>query len=224
MSILALSVWLAVAAGAYAQEAHEQQGHRPDQQRFTDVERWVQRFEDPARREWQSPHTILRLMGLSEGDEVADIGTGTGYFLPWLSAMVTETGRVYAVDIEQEMLDYIEQREDLPHDNVRTILADPDDPKLPEGRLDAILIVNTWHHIAKRVKYLEKLEKALRPDGRVVIVDYLKRELPVGPPPDHKLSREEVLADFEKAGWTFEGESVALRYQYYLTFTPRGGR
>jgi SAM-dependent methyltransferase len=118
------------------------------------------------------------------------------------------------------MLDYIDQREDFKFNNIKTILADTDDPKLPEGRLAAVLVVNTWHHIEDRVKYISKLAPGLRPDGRVVIVDFHKRELPVGPPVDHKMSRSEVIAEFEKAGWKLVGESVALRYQYYLTFIP----
>lgn len=191
-----------------------------DNERFTDVQKWVERFESPERLKWQEPQQVLRLLGLQEGDEVADIGAGTGYFEPWLAAMVTEKGKVYAIDIEQEMLDYIDQREDFKFNNIKTILADPDDPKLPEGRLAAVLVVNTWHHIEDRVNYIPKLGRGLRPDGRVVIIDFHKRELPVGPPVDQKLSRDEVVAEFEKAGWKLVGESVALRYQYYLTFTP----
>jgi hypothetical protein len=80
--------------------------------------------------------------------------------------------------------------------------------------------VDTWHHIDSRLDYLAKLARALRPGGSVVVVDFREGELPVGPPPGHKLSAGEVTAEFEKAGWVLHRESEALPYQYLLAFRP----
>ncbi len=188
-----------------------------------DVSRWVERFEPEDRVSWQKPPALLRLLALEEGDEVADLGTGTGFLLRWLSPMVGASGKVYAIDIDRDMLAHVEQRTDISIDNVETILAEENDPRLPQGRLAAVLIVNTWHHIKNRGKYIPKLAGGLRPDGRVVIVDFHEGDLPVGPQEKkHKVSRDQVVAEFEKAGWRFTGESMAFPYQYYLTFIPPG--
>ena len=100
------------------------------------------------------------------------------------------------------------------------ILGTVKDPRLPEAEIDVIVVVNTWHHIAKRTKYLRKLHKSLTPEGRLVIVDFREGELPVGPPPEQKLSRDQVVREFEEAGWRFVAASVALPYQYTLIFRP----
>lgn len=189
-------------------------------QDFSDVEHWVPIFEPGDRHTWQNPLGVLWLAFVDEGHHVADLGAGTGYFTRMLCETVRASGKVYAVDTSQEMLDYIDKREDLVYDNVVTVLAEPDDPKLPEGELDVILVVNTWHHIDKRVAYLGKLAKSLKPSGRVAIVDWRKAELPLGPPPEMKLSRDQVVAEFEQAGWTLTSESFMLPYQYFLLFVP----
>jgi ubiquinone/menaquinone biosynthesis C-methylase UbiE len=100
------------------------------------------------------------------------------------------------------------------------VLAAPDDPRLPDGGLDVIFICDTWHHINDRLNYLRRLAKALKPEGVVAIVDFQKRPLPVGPPPEHKMSREEVIAEFAEAGWALARESDSLPYQYFLMFKP----
>jgi SAM-dependent methyltransferase len=185
--------------------------------KFEDAERWAERFDSPERAAWQKPQQVAWVLGIEAGQTVADLGTGTGYFLWVLSALVDETGKVYAVDIEQEMLDYAVARE-MPYDNVVPLLAAPDDPKLPAGELDLIFTVNTWHHIDGRIQYLGKLATALKPFGRLVIIDWREGELPQGPPAGHKLSRDSVVKELNKAGWTLTSESVALPYQYLLIF------
>jgi ubiquinone/menaquinone biosynthesis C-methylase UbiE len=187
---------------------------------FEDVERWVRIFDSPERNEWQRPSKVVRVLGIYDGDQVADLGAGTGYFTQVLSRAVGSQGKVYAVDIEAEMLAYIDQREDMGAAEVVTIQADPDDPKLPDGELELILVVNTWHHLDGRNKYLKKLRRALDTEGRVAIIDWREGELPMGPPAGSKLSREAVVAEFENAGWSLVTESVLLPYQYFLIFYP----
>jgi ubiquinone/menaquinone biosynthesis C-methylase UbiE len=193
-----------------------EKGHRP----WNDIEHWVQVFDDPQRNEWQKPLMVLGFLGIEPGDIVADLGAGTGYFTRPLSIQVGTEGKVYAVDIEKAMLNHLMQRTDIATDRVVPTLATPSNPKLPAGWIDLVLVVNTWHHIEKRSKYLERLKKSLSPEGRISIVDFREGELPVGPPPGEKLSRDQVVAEFEEAGWRFVAESVALPYQYMLIFLP----
>lgn len=186
---------------------------------FAEVERWAEEFERPDRAEWQRPGTVVRVLTVEPGQTVADIGAGTGYFTKLLSVEVGERGKVYAVDIEPRMLEYIRGREDL-LPNVTTVEAAPDDPRLPAGQIDLVTIVNTWHHIANREAYLSKLRAALSREGRVAIIDWRMGEIPVGPPPERRLDRDRVVSEFEKAGWRLVTESVALPYQYFLVFYP----
>lgn len=188
---------------------------------FEDVERWVEVFESADRAAWQKPSEIPAALGLKEGMTVADIGAGTGYFERHFAQAVGPAGRVYAADIEPKMVEYMKARavrEKTPQ--VIPVLAAADDPRLPDAALDRIFICNTWHHIGDRVEYLERLRRALRGGGRLAIVDFHKRDLPVGPPTEHKLSREEIVAELAEAGWSLAGESDLLPYQYLLIFTP----
>ena len=100
------------------------------------------------------------------------------------------------------------------------VLASPDDPFLPRGRVDRVLIVDTYHHIDDRLGYFRRMKEALAPGGRVAIVDFHKRPLPVGPPPEHKLSREFVIGEMRQAGWVLSREETFLPYQYFLLFEP----
>jgi SAM-dependent methyltransferase len=222
MKPLALSLVLIAFAVFPAAGQDQEGGHDATMKhRFENAERWAERFDAPERAAWQKPQQVGWLLGIEAGQTVADLGCGTGYFLRTLSAMVDETGRVYAVDIEQGMLDHAMAR-NLPFDNVVPVLAEPDDPKLPAGELDLILTVNTWHHIDRRIRYLGKLAAALKPFGRLVIIDWHEGELPEGPPAGHKLSRDAVVRELNKAGWTLTSESVALPYQYLLIFESPG--
>jgi len=192
-----------------------------DAGQFDDPARWSATWDSPDRAPWQRPYSVQWFLGDIDGQTVADLGAGTGYFTPMLAGGVGETGRVYAVDIEQPMLDFVMARKDLAgKDNVVPLLAAPDDPRLPDGAIDLIFTCNTWHHIEGRPAYLERLRRALKPSGRVVLIDWRRAERPVGPPADRALARDTVVAEFQAAGWTLGAESVALPYQYVLTFDP----
>ena len=198
--------------------AADRSGHKePD---WGDVKHWSKVFDDPARDEWQKPLSVLQFLSISRGDIVADLGAGTGYFTRLLGIMVGPEGKVYAVDTERAMLKYLMKREDISVDRVEAVRAAKNDPKLPEGEIDLLLAVNTWHHIEERGAYLAKVRKALSPAGRVAIVDFIEGDIPVGPPAGAKLPKEEVIAEFEKEGWRFVAESFALKYQYMLVFLP----
>jgi len=190
---------------------------------FADVERWRTVFDDPKRDAWQRPDEVVRALALWPGACVADLGAGTGYFEHHLARAVGKTGTVLAVDTEPNLVIYLRARAEKEGTrNVVPILASPDDPRLPTGVVDVILIVDTYHHLDDRLAYLRRLRTALRPGGRVVVVDWQKWELPVGPPPDHKLAREQVIDEMRTAGWALGDERAdLLPYQYFLVFRPR---
>ena len=198
--------------------ARDRSGHAS--QDWSDVEHWAGVFDDPERDGWQKPFGLMQFLAVSRGDTVADVGAGTGYFTKLLSAMVGAEGKVYAVDTEQAMLDYLIARDDIRSQRVEPVLAAKNDPRLPDGKIDLFLVVNTWHHIGKRSKYLKKVRQSLSPEGRVAIVDFEEGDYPVGPPAGTKLPRADVLREFDKAGWRFVAESVVLPYQYVLVFLP----
>ncbi len=197
--------------------AQEPQHQHPQQ--ATDA--YIQRLEDPARNEWQQPDLVIESLGLRAGDEVAEVGAGSGYFTIRLAREVGSSGKVYAVDMDQKMLDYIEQRaenEDL--ENIQTILADPNEPKLGSASVDLIFICNTLHHIKSRDKYYPLLLRALRPGGRLINIDFEKRNLPVGPPEEMKISKKDCIKEIEAGGFHLEKELDFLKYQYFLIFEP----
>ncbi len=192
--------------------------------RFDDVDRWVKTFDDPARDAWQEPEKVVRFLRISAGQSVADLGAGTGYFTVHLAKAVGAAGKAYAVDVEPNMVTHLGERAakaKLPQ--VVPVLAAPDDPKLPAGGIDLVFICDTWHHIDDRLSYLERLAVALKPGGKIAVVDFREGEMPVGPPPGHKLSREAVVKEFEAARFSLVDEYTKLRYQYALVFAPPRG-
>jgi len=177
-------------------------------------------FDDPARDKWQRPDDVVRELALSPSDVVADIGAGTGYFVARLSRAVPQ-GRVLAVDIEATLVEYMKQRAAKGGvSNFEAILAEKDDPKLPKG-VKVVLVVDTYHHIGDRSAYFGRVRERLADGGRVVIVDFKKGKLPVGPPDNHKLAPEVVKSEMKAAGFSQCRSYDQLPYQYYLVFAEK---
>lgn len=200
--IVGLVIW---AATAFSQVAHQ---HHPPQS----AEDYLHVLNDPKRDAWQMPHEVVMALELKPGEVVADIGAGGGYFT---RRFARHAGKVYAVDIDEKLLKAA--REAAP-ENVETILAAPDDPRLPERSVDTIFFCDVLHHIEHRPAYYPKLARALRPGGRIVIVDFYKKALPVGPPEKMKLSESEVTAELKAAGFRQSRSLDFLPYQYFLVF------
>lgn len=201
--------------------AQSRPAHTVPDHSFADVERWVRIFDDPGRSEWQMPERVVDSLGLEAGEVVADVGAGTGYFIGHLARAVAPGGRVLAIDIEPNMVKHMRERaekEGVP--GVEPILGEPDDPRIPAGTADRILLVDTYHHVHDRVDYLRRLAASLTGTGQVVVIDFFKKELPVGPPPEHKMSRDQVLDEFREAGYRLAAEETFLPYQYFLLFEP----
>ena len=187
---------------------------------FADVPHWQAVFDDPARDAWQKPDEVVRALALRPGMTVADVGAGTGYFSRRLSAAVGPTGTVLAADTEPNLLVHLRERAEKEGTaNVVPVLASPDNPRLPAAGCDVILFVDTIHHVDDRVTYLRALQRFLRPGGRVAIVDWQKREMPVGPPPEHRLARDVVVDEMAAAGYRLAAEPDVIPYQYVLVFT-----
>ncbi|MCX8113762.1 MAG: class I SAM-dependent methyltransferase [Burkholderiaceae bacterium] len=198
---------------AFAQTPHTHE------HRFSGAERWARVFDDPARDRWQKPDEVIAALALAPDATVADIGAGTGYFAARLARAVPK-GRVYAVDIEPDMVRYLGERakrEGLP--NLRPVLGKPDDPQLPEP-VDRVLIVDTYHHIGDRVAYFERLRARLKPGAEIAIVDFTL-DSPVGPPRSARVAADVVRAEMQRAGYALAAQHDFLPHQYFLVFRPR---
>jgi ubiquinone/menaquinone biosynthesis C-methylase UbiE len=212
------AIWVAVVALLSAQRLGAQVAHQHHPPESASA--YIKALEDPARDEWQRPEEVLGKLALKAGDSVADIGSGSGYFTVRFARAVGPSGKVYAVDIDRNMLEFVERRRKEEHlQNIQTVLADPHDPKLPVSRrVDLVFICDTLHHISDRAKYYPLLARALKPGGRLVNLDFQKEPLPVGPPMEMKIARQEVIKEVEAAGFHLVREFDFLKYQYFLVF------
>jgi cyclopropane fatty-acyl-phospholipid synthase-like methyltransferase len=176
-------------------------------------------FDDPARDAWQKPDQVIAALRLPEDAKIADIGAGTGYFAVRI-ARAYPNATVYAVDIEPNLLEHMRaraEREKLP--NVRPVLAAPDDARLVE-RVDLVLIVDTYHHIDGRPAYFRRLSGMLRHDAEIAVIDY-RKDSPFGPPPQHRIAEDGVIAEMREAGFEVARRHDFLPHQYFLVFTRR---
>ena len=188
---------------------------------FEDVEHWTAVLDNPGRDEWQKPAELVAALGLKPGDRVADLGAGTGYLERYLSKAVGPDGAVLAIDTETALVQHLRDRaENGGLENVTPVLASTDDPRIPRASVDLVLILDTFHHIGDRLRYARRLREALRPGGRIAIIDWQKRELPVGPGVPHKLARGHVVEEMQQAGYELTAEPDVLPYQYFLIFRP----
>lgn len=187
-----------------------------------DSKAYIAMLEDPARDAYQKPHEVVMALGLKEGETIADIGAGSGYFAFRFSNHVGESGRVYAVDINPDMIVFMNRRiRDMKVKNMVTILSAPDDPLLLDGSIDRFFICETWHHIQNQTQYLTLMKKMLKPGGQVVMIDFQKKDLPVGPPNEMKIAREDVVKQMQAAGFQLEKENSFLPYHYFLVFSVK---
>ena len=220
-----ISTWLSLSllplvAGSAAgqtvtgqQEAHRLHG---------DPAAYIAALEDPKRDAYQKPHEVMEALAVKEGEIIADIGSGTGYFTLRLAKHVGPGGHVYGVDVSPDMIRHLNARvRDAGLLNVSPILAPPDDPLLPQP-VNRFLIVDVWHHIDDQAGYLARMKKLLKPGGQVVMIDFHKRELPVGPPVGMKIAREDLLRQMTANGFRLVKEHTFLPYQYFLVFEAAG--
>jgi SAM-dependent methyltransferase len=212
---LAPITWL-LACAALTQPASAQAPHTQAHE-FGNAEQWARVFDDPKRDEWQRPHEVIEALALKPDAIVADIGAGTGYFTVRLARMLPKA-TVYASDIEPDMVRHLgarAKRDGLA--NVRAVQSALDDAKLPEA-VDLALLVDVYHHIDDRRAYFRRLKGALKPGGRIAIVDFTL-DSDIGPPPRARVAPEQVKAELGAAGYALADELTFLPNQYFLVFT-----
>jgi ubiquinone/menaquinone biosynthesis C-methylase UbiE len=182
-----------------------------------DLDAYLARLQDPERIAWQKPEEVVATLGVRRGDVACDLGVGPGYFAIPLARAVGPAGRVHAIDVEPRMLEILARRAaEAGVTNIQPILADDGESALPPEPCDLILLVNTLHHFHDGVGALRRLASRLRPGGRIANVDFHARELPVGPPPEHKISRDRFLVLAATAGLEVADEKTFLPYQYFF--------
>lgn len=217
-AVMRKSLLLLAAAALCLAASATAQSPRTHQHGFGDAERWAHVFDDPKRDAWQKPHEVIQALALKPDAVVADLGAGTGYFAARLARMVPD-GRVYAVDVEPDMVKYLTERakrEKLP--NLLPVAATPDDARLPENA-DVIVLVNVYHHIDQRDRYFSRLRASMKPGGRLAIIDF-RMDSPAGPPKSARIAPDRVVAELKAAGYTLTQQHDFLPRQYFLVFRP----
>jgi len=187
--------------------------------RFEHAEEYAKTFDDPARDAWQMPERVIAALKLKSGQAVADIGAGTGYFSVRLAKSNTGT-RVYGVDTEVSMVDYLRSRANREGlKNFTAIQAREDSANLP-APVDLALIVDTFHHIPNRPAYFRGLSASLKPGGRVAIIDF-KPEATMGPPKEFRFTTEKIREELTQAGFRQVEQLDFLPEQHFLIFSKR---
>jgi len=173
----------------------------------------------PEREAEEAPDRALDAIGIARGATVADVGAGVGYFTWRLAERVGPNGEVYANDIQPEMLDLLRKNVAARHlTNVEPVLGREDDPRLPAGRIDLVLLVDVYHEFSQPQKMLDKIRESLKPDGRLVLLEYRKEDPSIPIRPEHKMSVSEVRAEVEPEGFRFEKNLDTLPRQHILIF------
>jgi ubiquinone/menaquinone biosynthesis C-methylase UbiE len=199
------------------------QERRPAQVMDASGADWLER---PWRDEEQRPEEIIRKMELERGDTVADVGAGSGYFTRRLAKAVGPAGKVYAVDIQPEMLSILKSNvEKIGATNVLPVLGTNDDPRLPDDSLDWILLVDVYHEFQQPKAMLAKMREALKSSGKVALVEYrLEGPTALHVREEHRMSVDQILAEWEPAGFRLVKRYEFLPTQHFLVLEKASDR
>jgi ubiquinone/menaquinone biosynthesis C-methylase UbiE len=182
---------------------------------------WLDR---PEREQEEAPDRAIALLAITPGMTVADVGAGSGYMTVKLARAVGPTGHVYATDVQPEMIARLDARihaEKLL--NVTTVLGTADDPRLPLGTLDLILLVDVYHELAEPQRMLQRLKQALHRDGRLVLLEYRKEDPSIPIRDEHKMSVSEAKVEVEAEGYRLTQALEDLPRQHVLIFVAVSG-
>ncbi len=187
-----------------------------------DVLRWKGALENEDREVYAKRNEIVAAAGVKRGMAVADVGSGTGLFTRLFARAVAPGGRVYAVDISQPLLDHVVQTAKAQGlDNITAVLDSATDVKLPEASVDLVYICDTYHHFEQPAEVLASIRKALRPGGKLVVIDF--ERIPGVTPArllHHvRLGKADAIKEIEAAGFRFAGEKKLLRENWFAVFT-----
>jgi len=177
---------------------------------------WLDR---PEREAEEAPEQALDALGLHAGMTVADVGAGTGYMTLRMARRVGPAGKVYANDLQPEMLQKLRaksQREKL--SNIETVQGTERDPKLPPNTMDLVLLVDVYHEFSAPQAMLAGIRKSLKPDGRLVLLEYRKEDPAVPIRPEHKMSVTEVKTEVEAEGYKLDQVIEKLPRQHIIIF------
>ena len=178
---------------------------------------WLER---PQREDEENPTKCIQALELKEGDVVADLGAGSGYYTFRMAPKVGATGKILAVDIEEKMLTELKKRiekEKVP--NVETVLCTETDPKLPAAGVDLVLMVDVYHELAFPYEVMIAVRKSLKPGGRVVLVEFRKEDPKVPIKEVHKMSEEQIKKEMAVVGLTHQKTVGVLPWQHIAIFT-----
>jgi SAM-dependent methyltransferase len=177
---------------------------------------WLERSE---REEEEAPDVALDVLKIPKGASVADIGAGSGYLTVRLAARVGPTGRVFANDVQPQMLNMLARRlSDRTIANVTLVEGTFDDPKLPPASVDLVLMVDVYHEFSQPQAMLRRLRESLKPGGRLVLLEYRKEDPKVPIKPEHKMSVAEAKMEVEAEGFTLSKVDETLPRQHILIF------
>ena len=212
----------------HSHDRHSQQGDAQHGQahhrRPSDVQEYLAHLDRPERDAYQKPDQVVEALDPVPGMAIADLGAGSGYFTRRFLRVLNDTGAVYAIDVEQPMLDYIQASLEG-HERasrVQLILTTPDSHGLPARSVDLVFVCNVYHHLGNRAVYFRHAMQVLKPGGRIAVIDFYhdRRSGDVGFPRRHLVARETVIAEMTQAGYTVAKEHLFLERQYFLEFVP----
>ena len=180
-------------------------------------------YEGVGRDDWQTPDEVVALLGIGAGDRVADVGAGGGYFTVRFADAVGAWGRVWAVDVDEDLLAYLEERAaEEGRSNVEVVRGELDDPLLPDGEVDLVFLANTYHHIEERPAYFRRILVDLAPKGRVAIVELDDRSW-FPRMTGHFTSADRIADEMAEAGFRLAARHEILDRQSFQIFEPDDG-
>jgi len=179
----------------------------------------IQSQEREERASWQKPDEVVQALALKNGDVVADIGAGTGYFSRPLAKAVAPDGKVYAVDVAADVLEYLKQRADQEGiSNIVPLVSREEDPMLPRNAVDLVFFCDTTHHIVNRVPFYRAMAPGLKKGSRVAIIDYKPDAQRHPHASEEHVSRSQTISEMEDAGFKYVKDFDFLRDQYFVIF------
>ena len=216
-ALLVLAAATFVVAQSAAPGVHPVSGRRYAGVMSYEGAAWLEREERDIE---EAPDKALDAIGIEKGSTVADVGAGSGYMTVRMASRVGPTGRVYATDIQPQMLNMLRARLEKERiGNVTLVQGAVDDPRLPASTIDMILMVDVYHEFSEPQKMLRGMREALKPGGRMILLEYKKEEPWIPIRPEHKMSVGEAKLEVEAEGFKLTKVGTELPRQHILVFT-----